>query len=214
MTPHPPTPIVVAGLCALLLAGCGGSGGIARATAPPLPDTTGPPTATPAPSATATPSPSSTPTPSATPTATATPAEGGVTRVPYDDQDGDHTVAADLYPSSGFANCPSMGAIGYGACPVTPRLADRLNLHPIKGVEPLCRCQQQWQGVTINAPPVLLALTSYTVEVDLSFNGGTTIRFDLTVLRNPDGWYADDIRCHGGDSSTSIYASSPPLCNS
>ena len=82
-----------------------------------------------------------------------------MTRVPYDDQQGDHTVAADLYPSSGFANCPSMGAIGYGACPVTPRLADRLNLHPIKGVEPLCRCQQQWQGVTINAPPVLLALT-------------------------------------------------------
>src|SRR5207302_9405010 len=125
--------------------GRGGAAGIPRATPPPLPDPTGPPTATPAPSATATPSPSSTPTPSATPTATATPAEGGVTRVPYDDQQGDHTVAADLCPSSGFANCRSMGAIGYGACPVTPRLADRLNRHPIRGVEPLCRCQQQWQ---------------------------------------------------------------------
>jgi hypothetical protein len=209
VTPRTATPIA-AGLCALLLAACGSSGGIARATAPPLPDTTGPPTATPAPSATATPSPSPTPTPLATPT----PAEGGVIRVPYDDQQGDNTVAADLYPSSGFANCPSMGPAGYGACPVTQRLADRLNAHPIKGVEPLCRCQQQWQGVTINAPPVLPAITTYTVEVDLSFGGGTTIKFDLTVLRNPDGWYADDIRCHGGDSSTSIYASSPPLCGS
>jgi hypothetical protein len=204
-------PLAAAGLCALLLAACGGgSGGIARATAPPLPDTTGPPTATPAPSATPTPSPS--PTSSATPSATATPAEGGVTRVPPDDQQGDNTVAADLYPSSGFANCPSMGPAGYGACPVTQRLADALNRHPIKGVEPLCRCQQQWQGVTINAPPVLPAITSYTVELDLSFGGGTTIRFDVTVLRQSDGWYADDIRCHGGDSSTSIRASSPPLC--
>ena len=210
MTRRSPAPI--AALCALLLAACGTSGGIARATAPPLPDTTGPPTA--APSATATPSPSPTATPAATPTPTATPAEGGVTRVPSSDPQGDDTVAADLYPSSGFANCPSMGASGYGACPVTPRLADRLNAHPIKGVEPLCRCQQQWQGVTINAPPVLPAITSYTVEVDLSFGGGTMIRFDLTVLRNPDGWYADDIQCHMGGPSTSIYVSSPPLCGS
>lgn len=210
MTRRLPVPLAAA-LCAVLLAGCGASTGIARVTAPPLPDTTGTPSASASPSSSASPTPSPTPTPSATPTPT--PAEGGVTRVPYDDQEGDHTVAADLYPSSGFANCPSMGASGYGACPVSPRLADRLNQHPIKGVEPLCRCQQQWQGVTINAPQVLPAITTYTVEVDLSVNG-TTIRFDLTVLRNPDGWYADDIRCHGGDSSTSIYASSPPLCGS
>ena len=212
MTRRPPS-WIAAGLGALLLAACGSSGGIARATAPPLPDTTGPPTATPAPSATATPSPSLTATPAATSTPTPGSAEGGVTRVPPDDQQGDTTVAADLYPSSGFANCPTMGG-GYGACPVTARLASRLNEHPIKGVEPLCRCQQQWQGVTINAPPVLPALNTYTVEVDLSFGGGTSIRFDLTVLRLSDGWYADDIQCHGGGSSTSIYASNPPLCSS
>lgn len=208
MTRRLPVPLAAV-LCALALAGCGASAGVAHATAPPLPDTTG----TPAVSATPSPSATPTPAPTATPTPTPSPAEGGVERVPPTDGQGDDTVAADLYPSSGFASCPSMGPSGYGACPVTSRLADRLNQHPIKGVEPLCRCQQQWQGVSINAPPVLPTVDSYTVEVDLSF-GGTTVRFDLTVLRTSDGWFADDIRCHGGDSSTSIYATNPPLCGS
>jgi hypothetical protein len=205
-----PVPLAAV-LCVLALAGCGASAGVARATAPALPATTGTPAASASPSPSATPVPTPTPTPSPTPSPGS--AEGGVERVPAEDSQGDDTVAADLYPSSGFANCPSMGPTGYGACPVTPRLADRLNQHPIKGVEPLCRCQQQWQGVSISAPPALPAVTSYTVEVDLSF-GGTTIRFDVTVLRDPDGWFADDIRCHGGDASTSIYATDPPLCGS
>jgi hypothetical protein len=134
-----------------------------------------------------------------------------VTRVPPDDPRGDATVAADLYPSSGFANCPSMGSSGYGACPVTSRLAAQLNRHPIRGVEQLCRCQSQWQGVNIKAPTVLPAIDSYTVEVDLSVNG-TPIQFDVLVLRTGDGWFADDIRCHNGGPNSSIYASSPPLC--
>jgi hypothetical protein len=134
-----------------------------------------------------------------------------VTRVPPDDSRGDATVAADLYPSSGFANCPSMGPSGYGACPVTSRLAVQLNRHPIRGAEQLCRCQNQWTGVNINAPPVLPAINSYTVEVDLQFGAGT-ISFDVIVLRGADGWFADDLRCHGGGASTSIYASSPPPC--
>lgn len=181
--------------------------------APPLPDTTGTPkaSASPSPSATATVTPM--PTPTATSTPTSTPAEGGVTRVPPSDGNGDDTVAADLYPSSGFANCPSMGSLGYGACPVTSRLADRLNNHPIGGAEQLCRCQGQWQGVSITAPPVLPAINSYTVEVDLSFGSSVPeVKFDVIVLREFDGWYADDIECHNGGSSTSIYVSSPPHC--
>ncbi len=203
-------PLLAAALAALLLSACGSSG-VARATAPPLPDTTAPPTPTPSASPSPTPQPTPTPSPSPTPTATPTPAEGGVTRVPVDDPRGDATVAADLYPSSGFANCPSMGSAGYGACPVTSRLAARLNQHPIRGVEQLCRCQSQWQGVNIKAPTVLPAIDSYTVEVDLSVNG-TPIQFDLTVLRTGDGWFADDIRCHSGGPNSSIYAGSPPLC--
>jgi hypothetical protein len=204
-------PLLAAALAALLLSACGSSGGIARATAPPLPDTTAPPTATPSPSPSPTAQPTPTPSPSPTPAATAPPAEGGVIRVPPDDSSGDATVAADLYPSSGSANCPSSGSTGYGACPVTPRLANRLNQHPVSGVEQLCRCQARWQGVSIKAPTVLPAIDSYTVEVDLTVNG-TPIQFDVLVLRTADGWSADDIRCHGGGASTSIYANSPPLC--
>jgi len=201
------TALLLAGL-ALLLAGCGTAGGVARATAPPLPDTSAPPRATP--SATRTPAPS----PSASPTASPSPssAEGGVERVPPDDDRGDATVAGDLYPSSGFANCPSMGPVGYGACPVTQRLADRLNQHPIRGAEQLCRCNNTWQGVSINAPTVLPAINSYTVEVDLQF-GASTIKLDVIVLRTSDGWYADDIQCHGGGSGTSIHAPTPPACS-
>jgi hypothetical protein len=134
-----------------------------------------------------------------------------VTRVPPDDPQGATTVAAYLYPSSGSENCASKGPTGYGACPVTSRLADRLNQRPVKGRQQLCRCQAQWQGVTIKAPTALPILNTYTVEVDLDVNG-TAIRFDLIVLRTGDGWFADDIRCHGGDSSTSVYALSPPNC--
>jgi hypothetical protein len=200
-------------LCAalgLLLAGCGSSGGIARATAPPLPDTSAPPTATPSPSPTA--QPTSTATPASTPSPSATPgSEGGVVRVPPDDQSGDATVAADLYPSSGSASCPNTGPVGYGACPVTSRLADRLNQHPVHRAEQLCRCQNKWQGVTIKAPTVLPVIDTYTVEVDLQF-GASAIDLDVIVLRTADGWFADDIRCHGGGASTSIYAAAPPPC--
>jgi hypothetical protein len=204
-------PLLAAALAALLLSACGSSGGVARATAPPLPDTTAPPTATPSPSPSPTAQPTPTPSPSPTAAATPPPAEGAVLRVPYEDPRGDATVAADLYPSSGSATCPSTGSAGYGACPVTSRLAVRLNQHPVRGVEQLCRCQAQWQGVSIRAPTVLPAIDSYTVEVDLTVNG-TPIQFDVLVLRTADGWFADDIRCHGGGASTSIYATSPPLC--
>jgi hypothetical protein len=93
---------------------------------------------------------------------------------------------------------------------VTSRLAYRLNQHPVRGVEQLCRCGNPWQGVSIK-PPLLRTGTTSTVEVDLTVNG-TPIQFDVLVVRTGDGWFADDIRCHGGDSSTSIYASPPPLC--
>jgi len=197
-------------VCALLATACGGSGGIARAVAPPLPDTTGTPMASATPSPSASPSPSPTAAPTATPSPT--PAEGGVTRVPPTDTNGDDTVAADLYPSSGAANCLGSGSTGYGACPVTDRLAARLNQHPFSGGEQLCRCQAPWQGVTITAPPVLPAITTYTVEVDLNFGSSIEAKFDVIVLEESDGWFADDIQCHDGGSQTSIYASSPPHC--
>ena len=203
------SPGVVA-LVALLLAGCGSAGGVIRATAPPLPDTTGSATETATPSPSASPPPQPSPPPSPSPTAGA---EGGVVRVPADDGRGDATVAADLYPSSGAATCPSMGTAGYGACPVTPRLADRLNQHPVPSAEQLCRCQGTWQGVSIDAPTVLPGLNRYTVVVVLDFGSAVSkARFDLVVLRTADGWFADDILCHGGGASTSIYTDPPPTC--
>jgi hypothetical protein len=211
VTPRRRSSIAALALGTLLLAGCGSSGGIARVNAPQLPDTTAPPTASPSASPSATPQPTATPTATPTTAPTSTPAEGGVIRVPPDDSNGDNTVAADLYPSSGFANCASSGSAGYGACPVTSRLGDRLNQHPIRGAEQLCRCQNRWQGVNITAPPVLPALNTYTVEVDLQFGGGT-VSLDVVVIRTSDGWYADDIRCHGAGSGTSIYSASPPPC--
>jgi hypothetical protein len=197
----------------LPLAACGSSGGVLHASAPPLPDTTGPATATASPTVPPpSPSPSATPSPTATPTPTAG-SEGGVERVPVDDTRGDATVAADLYPSSGAVTCPGMGSMGYGACPVTARLADRLNQHPVSGAEQLCRCTGTWQGVSITAPAVLPALDTYTVEVVLDLGSGNgKAHFDIVVLRTADGWFADDILCHGGGQSTSIYASSPPAC--
>jgi hypothetical protein len=205
-------PRPLATLAVLLLAGCGSSGGVARATAPPLPDTTGTPSAAPSASPTPQPSPTATASPTASPSPTSG-AEGGIERVPADDGRGDATVAADLYPSSGSATCPSAGTAGYGACPVTSRLAARLDDHPVNGGEQLCRCQTQWQGVSINAPQVLPALSTYTVEVDLDFGGIVPkARFDVVVVRTADGWFADDILCHGGSTSTSVYATSPPHC--
>jgi hypothetical protein len=210
---------LLAGLLAttLALGGCGSSGGVIHATAPPLPDTTGSATAAPSPTVSVSPSPSPPP-PPPPPSATPSPSpgagsEGGVERVPVDDTRGDATVAADLYPSSGAVSCPSPGSLGYGACPVTARLADRLNQHPVSGAEQLCRCDGTWQGVSITAPTVLPALDTYTVEVVLDLGSGRgKARLDVVVLRSADGWFADDILCHGGGQSTSIYASSPPTC--
>jgi hypothetical protein len=198
-------------LLTLLLAACSSSGGVVHATAPPLPDTTGSAAATASPAASATPQP---PPPSPTPSPTSTAGtEGGVERVPVDDGRGDATVAADLYPSSGAAICGSMGTGGYGACPVTTRLAARLNQHPVSGAEQICRCNGTWQGVSINAPTVLPGLDTYTVEVVLDFGSPSPkAHLDLVVLRTSDGWFADDILCHGGGDSTSIYAASPPAC--
>jgi hypothetical protein len=66
----------------------------------------------------------------------------------------------------------------------------------------------------VNIKPQLLRTGStYTVEVDLDFGSlVSSVKFDVIVLLTSEGWFADDIRCHDGGSSTSIYASSPPPC--
>lgn len=157
------------------------------------------------PSATPTLTPSPTPTPIPSPTIV----NGRIVVSNFDDN-GAVVVAGILYPPSGGV-CGASGK--YDSCPVTDGLAMRLDANPLKQAEPLCRCQNQYQSSTITATPLPEGNPGATAHVVLDFGGGTTIKLDVTVLRNQDGWFASDTSCTGQDpQATSIYAASPPPC--
>ncbi|HZS15368.1 MAG TPA: hypothetical protein VFC09_12290 [Candidatus Dormibacteraeota bacterium] len=206
------TPLVAL-LAALAVAGCGGGTGnrTAVVTGPSQsagPDTTG----TPSPTAAASPSPTAQPTP--TPTPTPTPAGPSVQPTPYYIPPSDANGAADdgsyLFPSATGHAC---GATQhhYDNCPVTARLAQRLDANPTPGAEPLCRCQNTWQSSSVSVtqtpdPSV------WMVHVVLVFGPAATVKIDLLVRRTAAGWLADDTSCTGQGSQTSIYSAAPPPC--
>jgi len=139
--------------------------------------------------------------------------------VPAGDPNGAIKVALILYPDSGphaglpgggAEACLNKGAAGYDyrGCPVTSRLADRLDSDPLRqpggggSANPICRCQSTWQKVAVDVSP-----TASGAVVHVRLYGGSVVmeEFDLVILKNETAWVADDIRCLGGDDSTSIY---------
>jgi hypothetical protein len=207
-------PLIALLAFATLLGACGGGSAnrTAVATGPSQsagPDTTAPPTATAKP----TPTPQPTPTPTATPTPTPVPGPS-VQPTPYyvppGDASGAQHVAEYLYPSGNGSACGS-GGRHYDNCPVTSRLAQRLDSNPTPQAEPLCRCQNTWQStavsVTQSSDPSV-----WTAHVVITFGPGATEKIDVLVRRTAAGWLADDTTCSGTGSSTSIYSSTPPPC--
>ena len=219
MTPaRRPFPSVLALLAAtagaVSLVACGGSAPTGIATGPAQsagPDTTPPPTAT----AQATPTPTLPPTPSPTPTATpqSTPAPQPSSTpivVSPADSDGAQKVGNFLYPSSGGVACGARGS-RYDSCPVTSRLAARLDGNPTPHAEPLCRCQNFWQSTSVSVTQT----PDPTVWIDhvvLTFGPGATVKIDVRILRTAGGWVGDDTTCTGQSTQTSIYAQNPPPC--
>ena len=155
-------------------------------------------------SPTASPTPSPTPTPIPSPTVV-----NGRIVVSNLDDNGAAVVAGILFPSSG-GGCGANGK--YDGCPVTDGLAQRLDSNPLTRAEPLCRCQNTYQSVSITTealPPGNPGAIAYVV---LDF-GGSTVKLDVTVIRSAGGWFASDTSCTGQDAgTTSIYAASPPPC--
>ena len=158
---------------------------------------------------------SPTATPSATPSPTPTPIPSptivtGRIVVSALDPNGAAVVAGILYPPSGGV-CGANGK--YDACPVTNGLAMRLDANPLKQAEPLCRCQNTYQSRTITTDALPPGNPGAIAHVVLDFGGGTSVKLDVTVLQNLDGWFASDTSCTGQDAqATSIYAASPPAC--
>ncbi len=206
-------PVLLAAVAALAsLAGCGGGGGnrTAVATGPSQsaqPVTTAPTT----PTAKASPTPVPTAAPTPTPEASPTPAPTGGGIIPSGDPNGAVEVGQYLYPSSTGIACGARTG-HYDACPVSGRLASRLDSHPIPHAEPLCRCQNLWQKAAVSTTqtpdPAI-----WIDHVVLTFGPAYTITMDLRVLRTDGGWVGDDTTCTGQGESTSIYVQNPPACS-
>jgi hypothetical protein len=160
--------------------------------------------------ATTSPTPSPTPTPAPTPSPLPSPTVvNGRVVVSALDPNGAAVVAGILYPATGGV-CGANGT--YDSCPVTDGLAQRLDSNPLKAAEPLCRCQNTYQSRTITTEPLPPGNPGAIAHVVLDF-GGATGKVDVTVLQNPNGWFATDTSCTGQDpQATSIYAASPPPC--
>jgi hypothetical protein len=159
----------------------------------------------PTPTSSATGSPTPTPTPIPSPTVV-----NGRIVVSAQDPNGAAIAAGILYPPSG-GSCAVNGK--YDACPVTDGLAMRLDGNPVNHAEPLCRCQTTYQSSTITTEALPPGNPGAIAHVVLDFGGGTTAKLDVTVLQNPDGWFATDTSCTGQDAqATSIYAATPPPC--
>src|ERR1700694_4335822 len=148
-----------------------------------------------------TPTPTATPPPTPTPLPSPTVVNGRIVVSNLDDN-GAVVVAGILYPPTGVV-CGTNGK--YDSCPVTDGLAQRLDSNPLTRAEPLCRCQNTYQSSTITATPLPAGSPGATAHVVLDFGGGTTVKLDVTVLRNQDGWFASDTSCTGQDQGvTSI----------
>ena len=203
----------------LAVSACGSSGTGGVATGPSqsqgLPVTTAPPTATPSPSpsptATPAPTPTPTPAPSLTPAPSTSPQSSPTPYViPATDPNGAQEVGAYLYSSIAGIACGARSG-HYDNCPVTDRLAQRLDSHPTTGAEPLCRCQNYWQQSTVTVTQTPDA-TVWIDHVVLTFGPSSTVTIDLRVLRTAGGWMGDDTTCTNHGETTSIYVPDPPPC--
>jgi hypothetical protein len=200
---------VLALLSAVALAACGSPTRTGVATGPEQsfgPATT--PRATATPSPTALPTEGATPTPTPAPSPTPAPTSSGI--IASGDPDGAAKLGQYLYPSSTGIACGARTG-HYDACPVTGRLASRLDSHPTQGAEPLCRCQNTWQqsSVSVTQTP---DPTVWIDHVVLSFGPAVSVTIDVRVLRTPGGWVGDDTTCTGQSEQTSIYTQNPPPC--
>jgi hypothetical protein len=188
------------------LVACGGGGdhsGVATGPSQsPGPPTTPAATSAPPPTSTATAVPSASATAGATATAAATATPDPATAVAK--------VGETLYPSAQRYACGANSG-RYDSCPVTQRLAARLDSHPTTGAEPLCRCQGFWQQSQVSATRTADAGVWF-VHVVLDFGQPPLVKIDVLVRATPSGWQADDTTCTGGGSSTSIYVQNPPPC--
>ncbi|GAC1342386.1 MAG: hypothetical protein NVSMB29_14010 [Candidatus Dormibacteria bacterium] len=219
--------VVISGLCALILAGCGGA-----AQSSPRPKAAASPSAAPsvAPSPTESPSPSPTPAPTdsagappaaaipaATPIAgfSACPGGGPTSGEPPAGDNGPRGAcfaAEILYPAGGATCHPAGGGTyaGTSNCPLYPRLAQRLDQHPLSGptgggADALCRCQNTYQTVTYAvAGPAQDAPTTYTVRVTLIFGPTSHEALDVIVQGVQSGSLVSDVQCAGGGPPTSI----------
>jgi hypothetical protein len=130
--------------------------------------------------------------------------------VPPTDNEGALHTADYLYPSQSGSSCGARTG-HYDDCPVTSRLAARLDEHPIRGGEPLCRCQNFWQAVQVQVTQTPDP-TVWIDHVTITFGPGATLKIDVRILRTAGGWVADDTSCTGQGEKTSIYAQNPPPC--
>ncbi len=214
MSPRRSLPLALLALAsATMLAACGSSGNRTAVLSGPS-QSAGPDT-TPVPTPTAKPTPTSTPPPIPSPTPTPTTAPGPSVQptpyyVPPSDQNGALHVGQYLFPSSTGVACGDVSQ-HYDNCPVTARLAQRLDSNPTPGAKPLCRCQNTYQSssVTVTASP---DPSVWSAHVVLTFGPGATVKMDVLVRRTAAGWLADDTTCSGTGTSTSIYSTTPPPC--
>ncbi len=88
-------------------------------------------------------------------------------------------------------------------CPVTPRLAARLQSDPASasggGADPICRCQNSVPATLEGGGPSGTAIVRATFQL----NPPLVITFIAVQQAQRSGWLVDDQTC--GDPSTSIY---------
>jgi hypothetical protein len=130
--------------------------------------------------------------------------------VPFTDPDGARHVGEYLFPSMAGVACGDNSGT-YDNCPVTSRLAARLDAHPTPGAKPLCRCQNTWQQsqVSVTQTPDPQVWSDHIV---ITFGPSATVKIDVLVRRTAAGWLADDTTCTGQGTTTSIYSAAPPPC--
>ena len=164
--------------------------------------------------ATATDVPSAPPTPEPTPLSGAD--AGGPALVPLSDSNGPADVAALLFPArSGGVSCGSDHDTYATDCPVTHRLAARLNQLYQQGTpyEPLCRCGRAWLKVSFQSAAAVghSDTQPYAGEAALfTFSNGEET-LTVVVARTVSGWLADDTYCKQ-DATTSVYSTQAPPC--
>lgn len=127
------------------------------------------------------------------------------------DKNGPVQVARQLFPDAGTP-CGHTG--NYWLCPLTPELARRLGMGPLRYVDQLCRCTGSYRSPRFTA--TTLPSGTVVVKVELNLDGGPQAgqqqMLDLTVAHPQGVWWASDITCSGRGTSTSVFSDAPTNC--